>query len=217
MVAKIEAEGFGGLNICNGPVFAWSSLARIFILQGPNGSGKSSLVGAVLWAMTGERSRDHSDANPEDRAEVYDTHNRKIGTWPPIACYPSDPAGLTANPYVRVTLTFVDGSGATAFVERRLKDGAVTATVDPALSLPDVLIETGLLMPSRMPQIRFEKGETPLTRAVRSLTGLDDLVDIAALVDGLCHRAANTCPRTPSCSTRRSSCSTPRWRRQSAR
>ena len=95
---------------------------------------------------------------------------------------------MTAEPHVRVTLTFVDATGATAVVERRLKDGAVSTTVDPALSLPDVLIETGLLMPSRMPRIRFEKGQTPLTRAVQSLTGLDDLVDIGALVDGLCHK-----------------------------
>jgi hypothetical protein len=40
----------------------------------------------------------------------------------------------------------------------------------------------------RMPQIRFEKGQTPLTHAVQSLTGLDDLIDIGTLVDGLCHK-----------------------------
>jgi hypothetical protein len=185
---KIETEGFGGLNICNGPVFALEFDAESLMLQGPNGSGKSSLIGAVLWAMTGERPRDQSDFDPEDRADVYNAVNRKIGTWPPIACYPGNPAGLTANPYVRVTLTLIDDAGATAVLERRLKDGTVSTTIDPALSLPDVLIETGLLMPLRMPQIRFEKGQTPLTRAVRSLTGLDDLVDMGALVDGLCHK-----------------------------
>ena len=185
---RIETEGFGGLNTFNGPVFTVEFDGEGLILQGPNGSGKSSLVGAVLWAMAGERPRDHSDANPEDRAEVYDADGRRIGSWPPIACYPTNPSGLTAEPHVRVTLTFVDATGATAVVERRLKDGAVSTTVDPALSLPDVLIETGLLMPSRMPRIRFEKGQTPLTRAVQSLTGLDDLVDIGALVDGLCHK-----------------------------
>lgn len=185
---KIETEGFGGLNASNGPPFALELDRESLILQGPNGSGKSSLIGAVLWAMTGERPRDNSYANPEDRAEVYDTINRRIGSWPPIACYPTSQAGLAANPYVRVTLTFVDELGTTAVVERQLKAGAVRTTVDPALNLPDVLIETGLLMPSRMSQIRFEKGQTPLTRAVQSLTGLDDLVAIGALVEGLCHR-----------------------------
>lgn len=185
---KIETEGFGGLNTYNGPVFSLELDGESLILHGPNGSGKSSLAGAILWAITGDRPRDHSDAKPEDRAEVYDPDDRVIGSWPPIACYPIEPTGLTVDPYVRVTLTFVDGSGVTAVLERTLKAGMVSASVDPVLNLPDVLIETGLLMPSRMPQIRFEKGQTRLTHAVRSLTGLDDLVAVGTLVEGLCHK-----------------------------
>ncbi|TMK40539.1 MAG: hypothetical protein E6G70_27580 [Alphaproteobacteria bacterium] len=82
---RIETEGFGGLNTFNGPVFTVEFDGEGLILQGPNGSGKSSLVGAVLWAMAGERPRDHSDANPEDRAEVYDADGRRIGTSMPLA------------------------------------------------------------------------------------------------------------------------------------
>ena len=185
---KIETVGFGGLNICNGPAFSYEFDGDSLILQGPNGSGKSSLVGAVLWAMTGERPRDHANVRPEDRAEVYDNDNRKIGTWPPIACYPDETGGLTGDPVVRVTLTFVDAAGTTALAERRLENGHVTGSRDAALNVPEVLIETGLLMPSRMPQIRFEKGQTPLTRAIQSLTGLDDLIDIGTLVEGLCRK-----------------------------
>ena len=177
-----------GLNVCNGPVFTLQFESESLILQGPNGSGKSSLVGAVMWAITGERPRDHSDASPEKRSDVYDKDDRKIGTWPPIACYPTSSSGLTANPNVRVTLTFVDGTGATAVLERRLKNDLVTTTLDPTLSLPDVLVETGILMPSRMPHIRFERGKTHLTRAVQALTGLDNLVDVGALAEGLCHK-----------------------------
>lgn len=186
---KIETEGFGGLNIFNGPAFSYVFDGESLIVQGPNGSGKSSLVGAVLWAMTGERPRDHSSSRPEERAEVYDHENHKMGDWPPIACYPDDSDGLGRDPIVRVTLTFVDSSGAIALVERRLENGEVSSSFDANLKVPDILIETGLLMPSRMPQIRFEKGQTPLTRAVQSLTGLDDLVDIGRLVDGLCHKS----------------------------
>lgn len=170
---KIKTEGFGGLNTCNGPPFSYEFDGESLILQGPNGSGKSSLVGAVLWAMTGERPRDHATARPEDRADVYDNHNQRIGTWPPIACYPEESGGLSGDPTVRVELTFVDAAGTTALAERRLEGGQVTSTFDAALDVPDVLIETGLLMPSRMAQIRFEKGQTPLTRAVQSLTGLE--------------------------------------------
>ena len=185
---KIETEGFGGLNTCGGPVFSLEVEGESWLLEGPNGSGKSSLIGAVLWAMTGERPREHSAVKPEDSTEVYGADDRKLGAWPPIACYPETAEGLTTTPHVRVTLTFADPSGATATVERELKAGTVKARVAAALNLPEVLIETGLLMPSRMPLIRFDKGQTPLTRAVQSLTGLDDLLDLGALVDGLCHK-----------------------------
>ena len=185
---KIETEGFGGLNTFGGAVFSHEFDGESLLLQGPNGSGKSSLVGAVLWAMTGERPREHMNTRPEEPAEVFDDDNRKIGTWPPIACYPDEPGGLTLDPFVRVSLTCVDTDGTFAVVERRLQKGRVSSVFDPALNAPDVLIETGLLMPSRMPQIRFEKGQTPLTRAVQSLTGLDDLIAIGTLVEGLCNK-----------------------------
>lgn len=185
---KIETEGFGGLNTWNGPPFSYEFDTESLILQGPNGSGKSSLIGAILWAMTGERPRDQDSAQPVVRSEVYDSNNRKIGTWPPIACYPDAPSGLVGNPLVRVTLTFQDSAGTAALVERRLEGGEVTYNCDPALNALEVLAETGLLMPSRMPQIRFEKGQTPLTQAVQALTGLDDLIDVGALVEGLCHK-----------------------------
>ncbi|WP_029351300.1 AAA family ATPase [Bosea sp. 117] len=185
---KIETEGFGGLNTSNGPPFVQEIDGESLILQGPNGSGKSSLVGAILWALTGERPRDHSDANPSERAEVYGDDDRQIGTWPPLACYPNTPAGLSADPFVSVALTFKDNAGVTAHVRRQLKDGVVTSSISPALAVPDVLIETGLLMPTRMPQIRFAKGPTQLTKAVQSLTGLDELVELGAFVDGLCNK-----------------------------
>ena len=185
---KIETEGFGGINTFNGPAFSYEFDGESLILQGPNGSGKSSLVGAVLWAIAGERPRDHAIARAEDGADVYDSNNRKVGTWPPIACYPANRSDLIRNPVVRVTLTFVDPAGATALVERRLQNGRVSFTLDPSINLPEILIETGLLMPSRMPHIRIETGQTPLTRAVQSLTGLDDLIAIGILVDGLCHK-----------------------------
>lgn len=141
---KIETEGFGGLNSRNGPAFSYEFDGESLILQGPNGSGKSSLVGAVLWAMTGERPRDYGAAVPEDRAEVYDKDNCKIGTWPPIACYPDERGDLTGDPIVRVTLTFLDATGNTAFVERRLENGQVTSTFDAALNAPDAALGAAL-------------------------------------------------------------------------
>ncbi|WGM40184.1 AAA family ATPase [Caulobacter sp. NIBR1757] len=185
---KLETQGFGGLNISGGPPFTLEFDAESLLLQGPNGSGKSSLVAAILWALTGERPRDQSAEKPEDRAAVFDSENRPIGTWPPVASYPADQSGLSANPLVRVTLTFVDPNGSTAQVERLLKDGEIIPPQSPTLQVPDIFLETGLLMPARMARLRLEKGPTALTAAVQRLTGLDDLIDIGLLADGLCHK-----------------------------
>lgn len=193
----IETEGFGGLNIRGGAPFHLDLDSSSLLLQGPNGSGKSSLVAAVLWAITGERPREHSDQPVEAPADVFDHNDKKVGSWPSVASYPDSVAGLTADADVRVTLTFGTPAGATAKVERLLQKGAVAYTADPGFSPPDILLETGLLMPTRMTQLRFDKGETPLTAAVQKLTGLDDLVDLGVLVEGLCH-ASREYRSTPS-------------------
>jgi SOS-response transcriptional repressor LexA len=183
----METEGFGGLNIRGGAPFHLDLDSSSLLLQGPNGSGKSSLIAAVLWAITGERPREHSDQPVDTPADVFDHNDKKVGSWPSVASYPDSVAGLAADATVRVTLTFGTPAGATAKVERLLQNGAIAYTADPGFSPPDILLETGLLMPTRMTQLRFDKGETPLTAAVQKLTGLDDLVDLGVLVEGLCH------------------------------
>lgn len=186
---SIETKNFGGLNLFEGPEFTWDFDEESLILQGQNGSGKSSLVGAIIWAMTGERPRDHGNTSSVEPTKVFDTAGKVIGAWPPIASYPTDSAKLTDDPAVSVKLTFAAPDGTTASVERRLEKGSVTAHIDGALKIPNVFVETGLLMPARMAQIRLEGHQTPLTEAVQSLTGLDDLVEIGGLVEGLCHRS----------------------------
>ena len=86
-------------------------------------------------------------------------------------------------------LTFQNSDGSTAKVERTLDGGKVTSVRDPAFEVPSVLIETGLLMPARLAQLRLNDGGDRLTNAVQKLTGLDDLVAISTLVEGLCHKS----------------------------
>ena len=90
---------------------------------------------------------------------------------------------------MRVELTFQASDGSTAKVERTLDSGKVTSTIDPQFDIPFVLIETGLLMPARLAQLRLDEGRGRLTDAVQKLTGLDDLVSIGMLVEGLCHQS----------------------------
>jgi hypothetical protein len=40
------------------------------LVEGPNGSGKSSLIGALLWALSGERPRDHANGDAHEAKPV---------------------------------------------------------------------------------------------------------------------------------------------------
>jgi hypothetical protein len=184
---SITTEGFGGLNIWKGSPFEYHFDKQSLLIEGPNGSGKSSFVGAILWALSGERPRDQTKSQPDAPQPVYGDDQKSIGNWPPVATYPSTEIGLSTPPEVRVELVFENESGNSARFERRLRNGAVTVTIDPLLKLPDVLIETSLLMPSRLPLLRLDEGAGQLTAAVQKLTGLDDLIALGALVSGLCN------------------------------
>ncbi len=184
---SIETDGFGGLNIWNGPTFNFEFDQESLLIEGPNGSGKSSLIGAILWALSGERPRDHSDSNAHESKPVFSAEDKPVGDWAPIACYPPSVADLESQPHVRVKLTFQNPQSISAVVERKLENGVVTANLDPNLDIPSVLLETGLLMPVRLALIRFDGGGGRLTDAVQKLTGLDDLVAISKLASGLCH------------------------------
>jgi len=186
---SIETEGFGGLNIWGGAPFHFDFDQESLLIEGPNGSGKSSLIGAILWALSGERPRDQSDNHAHEPRAVFGSNDKPAGDWPPIACYPPSSADLKSPAHVRVQLTFQNPKAGVAKVQRTLDGGKVTTNIDSGFEVPSVLLETGLLMPARLAQLRLDEGGGRLTDAVQKLTGLDDLVAIGALVDGLCHKS----------------------------
>lgn len=184
---SIETEGFGGLNIWGGPPFRFEFNQDSFLLEGPNGSGKSSLVGAILWALSGERPRDQAMGKAHEFEPVFGADDKLIGKWPPIACYPPSKAYLDSSPKVRVTLTFHSHLGP-AKIERSLCGDEVKESRDPALEIPMILLETGVVMPARLTQLRLNEGKGRLTDAVQKLTGLDELAEIGSLIEGICHK-----------------------------
>ena len=90
----VITEGFGGLNSWKGHPFRFNFDGKSLLLEGPNGSGKSSLVGAILWAISGERPRDQADVRPSEMRPVFSANDEQTGEWPPIACYPPIPDDL---------------------------------------------------------------------------------------------------------------------------
>jgi hypothetical protein len=61
-IHSIKAEGFGGVNAWKGAPFELELDGNSLLLEGPNGSGKSSLTAAIVWTLSGERSRDQAEA-----------------------------------------------------------------------------------------------------------------------------------------------------------
>ena len=156
-------------------------------MEGPNGSGKSSLTAAIIWALSGERPRDQAEAPAHEHKPVFGKTDAKVGEWPPVATYPHDLTELSSGPNVTVELTFSNPAGTKAVVSRAFDGKKTTHSVDPQLSIPPMLLEAGVLMPSRLPKLRFDQGRGKLVDAVQTLTGLDELIELGAFIQGLCH------------------------------
>jgi hypothetical protein len=183
---RIEAFGFGGLTICGGKTFDHFVGGTNWCLEGQNGSGKTSLASAILWALTGKRIREHEGPVDErgERGPVENSEGKTIGTWPPLAAYPTSVAelGHSAEVWVRLTFKAQDGEIATAYrhmVSPPIGDAQIEDQIDNRLRAASRLAEIGVLMPARLSKIGFGKNSQSLFEAVKQLTGLDQLSDIA--------------------------------------
>jgi AAA domain len=185
-LSRIEAKNFGGLTTFEGPAFDMPVGCENWCLEGQNGSGKTSLSNAILWAMTGKRVREQDGLVDEfgERSPVNNAAGREIGNWPSIVSYPKTPAELLKDAVAWVRLTFENESGEHALAERTItskKEGnsAQAVSIDGRLTTVPQLLETGLLMPARIPRIGFGDKSQSLYEGVKLLTGLDQLGDIS--------------------------------------
>ncbi|MGR9392165.1 hypothetical protein ACU8OL_04080 [Rhizobium leguminosarum] len=190
----IETEGLGGVNLFGGPPFRYDFEGESWLAEGPNGSGKSSLLGAIIWAMTSTKPRDFGEVPAGDSRPVYhqigeDSAERQLGQWAPLAAFPSKAKDFLGQPAVSVTLAFEDSAGNPATVRRWLQGGKVTGSRSPNFDVPPILWEAGLLMPARLAAMKFGDGDNQISKSVQRLTGLDDLIAIGLLCEGLCNKA----------------------------
>jgi hypothetical protein len=188
---RIEASGFGGLTLFGGPPFDLRVNGENWCLNGQNGSGKTSLASGIIWALTGKRIREQEGPIDEhgDRSTVTNETGKKLGDWPSFASYPATAADLIKPVDVWVRLTFVNQQGEIANAFRRMVcplkgDPTQEVVIDERLLAAPELVETGLLMPARLARIGFGDKSGSLYEAVKMLTGLDQLADIA---DGCSH------------------------------
>lgn len=190
-IKRVTTMNFGGLNLYAGDEFVWEVEKRSWLLDGENGSGKSSLLGAIAWAFTGNRPRDELAAAAHVHAPVMDVADKKVGTWPPLAAYPSTAAELQQLPRVVVKVDLVGADGEEASLQRTFADGEVSYSTTGDFHVDEVFISTSIEMPMLLAGIRLKEksGEGNLTRAVTQLTGLEELENLGELVEGLCNGA----------------------------
>ena len=192
---RIETTNFGGLNTYNGPTFTLEIGGENWCLEGSNGSGKTMLASAIIWAITGYRLREHDglDFKGGVREPVYNKAGRKIGSWPPLVTYPESADKLADTATVEVKLIFADSSADQALATRTMVaqkdcDAEFTVDIDPRLTAVVQLIEAGLMMPARLAHIGFGSKSGSLYEAMKMLTGLDRLADIALGVSAFCNK-----------------------------
>jgi hypothetical protein len=195
-LARVEAAGFGGLNLVDGPPFVLAANRENWCLEGQNGSGKTSIASAIIWALTGYRCRDQDGLVKDDgrRLPVFNDSGVQIGDWPPTVAYPPNAFKLAGAAEAWVRLLFQDDDGNTAEAFRRLTAPPVgepqfESTIDPALGTAPQLVETGLLMPARLARIGFGERSHSIYEAVKLLTGLDQLADIGEGAASFSHKA----------------------------
>ncbi len=185
-LCRIEASSFGGLTLFGGPSFELQVDGENWCLNGQNGSGKTSLASAIIWALTGKRIREQEGPVDErgERSPVTNESGKKLGDWPSFASYPAVATDLVKPVDVWVRLTFLSQQGEIATAYRKMMcplnaDPIEEITIDPRLMVAPELLETGLLMPARLSRIGFGDKSGSLYEAVKMLTGLDQLADIA--------------------------------------
>jgi len=181
----------------HGEEFPFSFEGKSNLLFGPNGSGKSSLLGAVVWVLTGITLTDAPEQ--EDIASIHKlsqgaTRGSKICDWPPICTLPDtgDPKSVTPDSMAMIQFKSYDGS--TTIYLRRTIDKGLEVSLDeqnwtPCTDLSDYGIEPLDLQLSIVAPTVFGRQaiETaPNSRKILSLMlGYDPLENIGDIVSNL--------------------------------
>ncbi len=176
-----------------GEEFEFEFCGESNLIYGPNGSGKSSLLGAVVWVLTGTVPTDSQHS--EDEAPMYrNTAGRKarskLRDWPVVATLPDTEAAESARPDSWAELELTSSERREQLWLRRAygnemevsEDGAdwaiCSSSVDIGVTPLD--IQLSLLAPTVFGRTTVE--DAPNTRSLLSLMlGFDDLEQLGEL------------------------------------
>jgi hypothetical protein len=192
-IGIVRAESFRGLAPA-GQEWEYDFASQSHLLFGPNGCGKSSLLGAIAWCFTGCIFRDDCAPSNPSQIDVFSTGDtpRKVDCRidaHTLLNDQGDPVASTDDFWVSVQLIAGDGSSGPVelWIQRHSSRGLTTSDdgenwrAIPSLSdvgLSPLDLELHLLMPARVPHLRFGENKD-LVRLFSELVGLDDLSAIA--------------------------------------
>ncbi len=199
----IRACSFRGLAPAN-EVWKHNFEGTTHLMYGPNGCGKSSLLGAIVWCLTGKICRDDESPSEDTMVDVYESGNtaNKL-TARSVALTLTDSSGdstaADSNFWVELCLKITKDTKATGelWIKRHSETGlsmsdngedwkSIENLSDAGLNPLDV--ELHLLMPSKISQMRF--GKVPdLIHLFSQIEGLDDLEEISDIAGSACASA----------------------------
>jgi len=182
-----------------GEEFSFSFDGKSNLLFGPNGSGKSSLLGAVIWVLTGITLTD--DPEQKEVSSIHRTskgakRGSKIRDWPPISTLPdtNDPGSCAPDSMASIQLKSSDNN-TTLYLRRRI-DEELEISLDqqtwvpcPDLSkygIKPLDLQLSIVAPTIFGRTAIEAA--PNSRKILSLMlGYEPLEDIGSLVSNLAY------------------------------
>lgn len=200
-VHALRATSFRGLAPAGETVeFVFDSLSHL--IYGPNGSGKSSLLGALIWALSGEPVSDADD--PAVTAPVYNADGSSTLTreWPVVQTL-MHPSQLKTGAATHVEIELRAGKdvlrlartiagGLTASTDDGVTWSAVGGLEDYGISPLDV--QLSIVTPRKLSRLKTQDALN-IPDILSSILGLDQAQSIGALVadklQGACTRVYN--------------------------
>lgn len=194
-IHNIECHSIRGID-SYGETFPFSFEGKSNLIYGPNGSGKSSLLGAVIWALTGLAITDASDEKQQT-----DIHQKIDGTskgkkirsnWPVISTLPeANIENITPDSWVTIELKTKDLSNS-LYVKRTLsgleagsdKDNLKLCKNLEGYGIKSLDLQIGLLAPTILSRKTLENAENIIT-ILSMILGFDVLTDIGNLAVGI--------------------------------
>ena len=193
-IGIIRACSFRGLAP-GGEEWEYDFGGKSHLLYGPNGCGKSSLLGAISWCLTGRIFRDDCPPNIPEHVKAYSVEQSRGVSERPDALSLTDKSGQNTLPddeyWVEIQLVGKneESNKVELWVRRHSKDGLSKSEDGHEWTPIDSIQKTGIdelgaelhvLMPARVPHIRFGKN-ADLIHVLSQIVGLDDLEAIAEL------------------------------------